>query len=75
MGPVSKPSSICIKVTPVEVLPSKIAETTGDGPRYSGRREGCKFQHPYCGIESNSLGISFPYAATIIRLGLSSDIS
>ena len=46
MGPVSKPSSICIKVTPVVTLPSKMAETTGDGPRYLGKREGCKFQHP-----------------------------
>ena len=46
MGPVSRPSSMRMMVTPVSVSPAIIARSTGAAPRYFGRSEAWTFQAP-----------------------------
>lgn len=45
-GPVSRPSSIRMRETPVSVSPCMMARSMGAAPRYFGRREACTFREP-----------------------------
>ena len=40
---------VAVTVTPVSLSPSIIALCIGAAPRYFGRRETCRFIHPYFG--------------------------
>src|SRR5918998_2393053 len=64
MGPVSKPSSIRIMVTPVSSSPSMMARSMGAAPRYLGSREAWTFQAPWGAAQRASARRIWPKAAT-----------
>ena len=49
MSPVSRPASIFMMVTPVSVSPLRIADWTGDAPRYFGSSDVWTFTQPNFG--------------------------
>ena len=54
IGPVSRPSSIRISVTPVSVSPARIAAGIGDAPRCRGSSDGCTLSAPCGGSASQT---------------------
>ena len=66
MSPVSKPSFICIVVTPLSSSPSITAHCIGAAPRYFGKSDACTLIHPYWPISSISFGRICPKAITTI---------
>ena len=55
-GPVSMPSSICIRHTPVRSSPWTIAHWIGPAPRQRGRIEACTLTQPVRGESSTARG-------------------
>ena len=56
MGPVSRPSSICMMVTPVSLSPAMIARWIGAAPRQRGSSEACTLMQPLTGVSSMGRG-------------------
>ena len=55
-GPVSRPSSICIRPMPVSASPAMIARWIGAAPRQRGNNDACKFTQPSLGADSAPTG-------------------
>src|SRR5260370_14962190 len=64
IGPESRPSSICMIVTPVFASPFTMAHSIGAAPRSSGRSEGWTLIIPWRGSASRSGLRMWPYATT-----------
>ena len=56
MAPVSRPASICIRVTPVSASPASIARWIGAAPRQRGRSEAWMLMQPSGGSASTQGG-------------------
>ena len=56
MGPVSRPASICITVTPLLASPASMARSIGAAPRQRGSTEACTLMQPWRGIASTAGG-------------------
>ncbi len=69
IGPVSNPTSICMRVTPVSLSPAKRACWMGEAPRHRGSSEACTFKHPCAGKLSTCGRKIWPNAATTIMSG------
>ena len=59
IGPVSRPASIRIRVTPVSASPARIAAGIGVAPRWRGRSDGWRLSAPYR-RSSSSAGTIWP---------------
>ena len=59
-GPVSRPSSIRMRATPVFASPWAMAHWMGAAPRKRGSSEACTLTQPCVGTSSTSLGRIFP---------------
>ena len=60
MSPVSRPSSICIMVTPDTVSPASMARGMGAAPRQRGSREACTLTQPWTGVFRMDFGRIWP---------------
>src|SRR5256712_267742 len=70
MSPVSRPSSICMSVTPVSRYRRATAHCAGAAPLSSGKSEAWTFRDPCRSTPSASGGRIRPYAATTATSGL-----
>ena len=60
IGPVSRPGSICMMVTPETGTPARIAAATGAAPRKDGSREKWTLTQPSRGSSSTAGGRMSP---------------
>jgi len=65
IGPVSRPSSICMMVMPVSASPARMARWMGAAPRQRGSSEAWMLMQPRGKASSTARGRIKPYAATI----------
>ncbi len=56
MAPVSRPSSICMMVTPDSASPAMTARLMGAAPRQRGSNEACTLKQPSLGASRMGLG-------------------
>ena len=75
IGPVSRPASILMTVTPATRSPARIVAGIGVAPRWRGRRDGWMFRIPCGGISRIDGGTSRPKSARTPRSGRSAAIS
>ena len=56
IAPVSRPSSICMMVTPLSASPAMMARLIGAAPRQRGSSEACTLKQPSRGASSTGFG-------------------
>ena len=70
IGPLSRPASMSISVTPVSSSPARIAAGIGVAPRWRGNNDGCRFSAPCRGRSSIACGHDLAVVGEHDQLGL-----